>query len=73
MDTSLCDVDVQPTYVRVTLKGKVSEPAVLNAYISYFQPESRNSCHTGETNAIDLDSLAIISPQTQVCILKKIV
>ncbi len=24
MDTSLCDVDVQPTYVRVTLKGKVN-------------------------------------------------
>ena len=24
MDTSLCDVDVQPTYVKVTLKGKVS-------------------------------------------------
>lgn len=23
MDTSLIDVDVQPTYVRVTLKGKV--------------------------------------------------
>ena len=24
MDTSLIDVDVQPTYVRVTVKGKVS-------------------------------------------------
>ena len=23
MDTSLIDVDVQPTYVRVTIKGKV--------------------------------------------------
>lgn len=23
MDTSLCDVDVQPSYVRVTIKGKV--------------------------------------------------
>ena len=28
MDTSLCDVDVQPTYVKVTLKGKVSFWAV---------------------------------------------
>ncbi len=24
MDTSLIDCDVQPTYVRVTIKGKVS-------------------------------------------------
>jgi len=31
LDTSLCDVDVQPTYVRVYIKGKVGtiHPAFL--------------------------------------------
>lgn len=30
MDTSLIDVDVQPTYVRVMVKGKVSRAAVIS-------------------------------------------
>ena len=30
MDTSLMDCDVQPTYVRVSIKDKVSRPAESN-------------------------------------------
>jgi len=32
MDTSLLDVDVQPTYVRVTVKGKVDYPSLFLSF-----------------------------------------
>ncbi|CAF4663044.1 unnamed protein product, partial [Rotaria magnacalcarata] len=35
MDTSLIDVDVQPLYVRVTIKGKVRFDELLHSYRHY--------------------------------------
>lgn len=46
MDTSLCDVDVQPNYVKVTLKGRVLQLA-LNEEIKPDSSTAKRSQTTG--------------------------
>ncbi|KAI0209882.1 tilB-like [Lamellibrachia satsuma] len=46
LDTSLCDVDVQPTYVRVTLKGKILQ-LVLSEEVKPDSSEAKRSQTTG--------------------------
>jgi protein TilB len=46
LDTSLIDVDVQPSYVRVTIKGKIFQMA-LNVEVRTSEATSKRSQITG--------------------------
>lgn len=64
LDTSLINVDIQPNYVRVTVKGKIFQMA-LNAEIRIDECSSKRSQITGHLLIVmpKLNSQNIISTQ----------
>lgn len=63
MDTSLLDVDVQPTYVRVTIKGEILQ-LVLPAEVQSDQSVAQRSLASGDL-VVTMPMVSLLSKASQ--------